>query len=58
MRKTLGVAFWVVVAAVGSAQAQGRCDRDCLVGISNQYIDALAAKDATKAGLAPNVRYS
>src|SRR5678810_434421 len=29
-----------------------RCDRDCLIGISEQYLDALAAKDPKKAPLA------
>jgi hypothetical protein len=47
------------MAPVGFAQGQaGRCDRECLIGVANQYIDALAAKDSGRAGLAPNVRYS
>jgi hypothetical protein len=29
-----------------------RCDRDCLIGISEQYLDALVAKDPKKAPLA------
>lgn len=29
-----------------------RCDRDCLIGISEQYLDALAAKDTKKAPFA------
>ena len=34
-----------------------RCDRDCLIGISEQYLDALAAKDPKKAPLASsNIR--
>ena len=44
-------------ASIASAQA-GRCDRACLIGIANQYIEALAAKDPARAGLAGNVRYS
>lgn len=47
----------VAPAAVVQGQA-GRCDRECLIGVANQYLDALAAKDSSKAGLAPNVRYS
>ena len=45
------------VPSVASAQG-GRCDRACLIGIANQYLDALAAKDPAKAGLAGSVRYS
>ena len=34
-----------------------RCDRDCLIGIAEQYLDALAAKDPKKAPLASsNIR--
>ena len=53
----LGVAIWLAVAPTATAQGN-RCDRACLVGISNQYIEALAAKDPAKAGLAASARYS
>jgi len=49
-------------AASSSAQSdrdreKERCDRDCLIGISEQYLDALAAKDPKKAPLAgSNIR--
>lgn len=49
----LGAAMPVMISAQG-----GRCDRACLIGIADQYLDALAAKDPTRAGLAGNVRYS
>lgn len=54
----------VTVAIAGlwtaSGQAQtGRCDRDCLIGISGQYLDALAARDAKRLTLAAaNVKYT
>jgi len=51
----------VVVAfglAVTTITAQGRCDRACLISISDTYIDALVAKDPKKAPLAGNVRYT
>jgi hypothetical protein len=40
------------------AAAQGRCDRACLEGIAEQYLDALVAKDPKKLPLAGNVRYT
>ena len=53
----LALALCGAVPSVASAQG-GRCDRACLIGIANQYLDALAAKDPAKAGLAGSVRYS
>ncbi len=41
-----------------SAQA-GRCDRECLIGMSEQYLDALAAKDHKRLPLSnANVKYT
>ena len=37
---------------------KGRCDRACLIGIAEQYLDALVAKDPKKAPLASNVKYT
>jgi hypothetical protein len=61
MRPHLLIAFLAVGGLwTTSAQAQqGRCDRDCLIGISEQYLDALAAKDAKRLALASaNVKYT
>jgi hypothetical protein len=61
MRPHLLIAFLAVGGLwTTSAQAQqGRCDRDCLIGISEQYLDALAAKDAKRLTLASaNVKYT
>src|SRR5687767_1843766 len=41
-----------------SAAAQGRCDRACLTGIADQYLQALVAKDPKRVPLAANVRYT
>jgi hypothetical protein len=41
--------------AVGAAET---CDRSCLEGFVNQYLDALAAHDASKLPLAKNARYT
>ena len=49
----------VMCCAIASPRAQAdrdrdkdRCERDCLVAISEQYLNALAAKDPKKAPLA------
>ena len=53
MRTQLFVIIGVLAAGSVSAQAQGgRCDRECLIGISEQYLDALAAKDPKRLTLA------
>jgi hypothetical protein len=51
------LAILVFVPAVAQAQA-GRCDRACLTGIADQYLQALVAKDPKKAPLASNMRYT
>jgi hypothetical protein len=48
----------VLTCALGAAEAQNRCDRDCLIAISEQYLNALAAKDPSRVSLAANVRYT
>jgi hypothetical protein len=40
------------------ANAQGTCDRTCLEGVAEQYLDALAAKDPKKLPLASTVKYT
>ena len=42
----------------GAAAAQGKCDRACLEGIAEQYLDALVAKDPKKISVAGNVKYT
>ncbi len=42
---------WVLLGGVAAAQG-GICDRDCLTGIAEQYLDALVAKDPSKLPLA------
>ncbi len=53
-------------AAPGQAQAPGQpsavilvdCDRDCLIGYTERYVDALAHRDTTRAPFAPHVRFT
>src|ERR1019366_1994064 len=35
-----------------------RCDRSCLEGVMNRYLDAMVAHDPSRASLAPNVKYA
>jgi hypothetical protein len=42
----------------GAAAAQGNCDRACLTGIVDQYLNAMVANDSTKAPVAANVKYT
>ena len=60
MRAHLLVAVIAFVGLFVPVQAQnGRCDRDCLISIADQYLTALAAKDRKQAPLAgSNVRYT
>lgn len=54
--------FIVTLLAIGtvpSGAQTGRCDRECLIGISERYLDALAAKDPKRLTLASaNVKYT
>ena len=36
----------------------GRCDRACLTGILDQYLNAMGANDSKKAPLAANIKYT
>ncbi len=53
-------AFVLIVWAVfaGVANAQGKCDRACLEGVAEQYLDALVAKDPKKLSVASNLKYT
>ena len=58
MRAHLLIAAVIVVCGTLPGQAQSKvCDRDCLIGIAEQYLDALAAKDLKRLPLA-NARYT
>ena len=56
----------LVVAHPAAAQAPGEssavividCDHACLTGIARDYMQALAARDPSKAHLAPTVRFT
>jgi hypothetical protein len=46
------------VISAGVACAQGACDRACLMGIVDQYLNAMVANDSTKAPMAANIKYT
>src|SRR5687768_10485332 len=45
-------------AAAQGSRGAAACDRECLIGIAGRYLDALVAKDSTRAPLAASVRYT
>jgi hypothetical protein len=62
-RVATGVLFGVIVGQVLSdvpttASAQGTCDRACLEGIAEQYLDALVAKDPKRLQVASTLKYT
>jgi hypothetical protein len=54
MRKTLA-AF---LLSTGVAAAQGTCDRACLTGVLDQYLNAMVANNAAQAPVASNIKYT
>jgi hypothetical protein len=52
------VAGAVLLAATLTARAAGTCDRACLEGFVDRYLDAVLAHDPKLVPLAPNVRYT
>jgi hypothetical protein len=46
----------MIAAPEGCAQAGQQCDRACLQGFIDKYLDALVAHDAARAPFAPNVK--
>jgi hypothetical protein len=64
MRKECSIALAALLMLSGPARAQnarpasGACDRDCLTGFIDQYLDALVAQDPKRLPLAPNLKYT
>jgi len=52
------VAVFLICAGAAVAQSDANCDRACLTGILDQYLNAMAANDSTKAPLAANIKYT
>jgi hypothetical protein len=59
MRKLLIISVMgFLFAAIAVGQAAGQCNRQCLEGFVNQYLDAMVAHDVSKAPFAANARYT
>ena len=64
MRKACLMALAALLTLGGTAHAQtarpaaGTCDRECLTGFIDQYLDALVAQDPKRLPLAPNLKYT
>lgn len=62
MQKITVLIVWLLAASLASAQgnrtAANACDRECLIGISEQYLDALVAKDPKRLPLTGNIKYT
>jgi hypothetical protein len=55
----VAIAVFLLTAGASRPEAQGgagSCNRDCLIGFSEQYIAALVARDPRRLPLAPNAR--
>ena len=46
------------IALAGFAAAQGNCDRACLEGFVDQYLDAVVAHDPSKAPINKNAKFT
>ncbi len=61
MGRRLALVAWLFGAGVAGAQvppATGPCNRDCLVGVSRGYLEALAARDTRRVPVAPSLKYT
>ncbi len=54
----MGKILAVFLIFSGAAATQSICDRLCLTGILDQYLNAMAANDAKKAPIATNIKYT
>ena len=60
-RLLLGCLALAMIPGVAFAQAQpatGPCDRACLVGFIDQYLDALVAQDPKRLPVTPDVKFT
>jgi hypothetical protein len=58
MRYAPALAMALLTATTGNAQAATGCDRSCLEGFVDQYLDALIAHDPSKVPLAAHARFT
>jgi len=59
MRKLLIITVTgLLFVGIAAGQAAGKCNRQCLEGFVNQYLNAMVAHDVSKAPFAKNARYT
>lgn len=58
MKPLLGFALFAPMIFAQARGPQGPCDRACLEGFVNQYLEALVAHDAKRLQVNPDVRFS
>jgi hypothetical protein len=56
--KTLGTAISLGILLAATAAAQGKCDRACLDGFVDKYLDAMVAHNPKLAPIAKNVKFT
>jgi hypothetical protein len=54
----VGFAAALTLAATGAGAAQPSCDRECLAGALNSYLQALISHDPARMSVARNVKYT
>jgi len=58
MRFCVAVSLLVLLSGLASAQGTGPCDRECLNGFVDRYLDALVKHDPTLVPLTRNVKFT
>jgi hypothetical protein len=54
----IGLASILVLGTTAATAAQRGCDRECLAGVMNSYLQAVVSHDPTKLAVAKNVKYT
>ena len=57
-RSVVGFAAAMTLAAAGAGAAQASCDRECLAGVLDNYLQALISHDPTRLAVTRNVKYT
>ena len=58
MWTSLAGAMLTMAVAVASAQNSGACNRECLIGLTEGYLSAMAARDPARAPVTANLRFT
>jgi hypothetical protein len=58
MKLSAKLSLWLLLSGLAAAQGAGACDRDCLNGFVDQYLDALVKHDPKLVPLTKNVKFT